>query len=317
VSLRAVVAAVDRRWWVAVGMVAVLLAAVTVPLATKTYPGSPVAAPQPGPPALGECLKFPSTFPSRFGGCSTDDWGEVSAVLPDAAAAAPLPGGSSACSAPTNSYLGLDADGRFPGLRGRWTPQAQISTGLVAPTSGQQAVGQTWLACVISPMVTPNSRQGPVTARFQGSLRNAFGGGTAPPTMASCAENPGVAPASGQGWPIVCSAPHNLEVLALGEPTGSPSAADLALDCSAIARTLLGGTDPTAGGLTATAVRLFTDPQNSDTLTLSDPVESSVISQKFGTVDDTPIACVLAPTDPGRRLGGPLLGLGSKAVPWV
>jgi hypothetical protein len=345
---------VDRRWWAAVGLLAVVLAAVIVPVATRTYPGRPVAGPPiPGEPHVGDCLQFPpphfanlGSFQDRLGPCGTapsggpaaDRFGEVAAVLSDGATATQTLGTSTdtACSLPSRIYLGLNGQGLIAGAA-FWSPAPTISYAVVEPTAQQKMTGQHWAACVVYATRVPTGG-GPEQATptsDRGTLQAAFNSAGVPTAAGLCASSTtagsgaGRSDGSAAGDPtggaryVDCTTPHNVEMLAFTAPasTSAQRRAIVTADCARLTPQLLHTNDPAAGGqLTVITLQLQTlDPNQPNSITLTEPPAASP-DGGAGTatdVQDALTACLITPTQHGRQLTGSLLRIGDGPLPWA
>ncbi|MTD15270.1 hypothetical protein GIS00_15110 [Nakamurella sp. YIM 132087] len=285
----------DRRRIGVTVVALVLLAALVVPgVLGRRVQGTATLAPPAPRPAAGQCLLDLSPsgrqpYPSaRVGPCDGGQIGEIVGVHD--ISVDPLP-----CWADLTGYLGLPASVyRVDG----WVVRLAAGTVVFGPDPGQRAAGQRWVGCAVRPPASTSQ-----TLRYSGSVRNAFAGGRPPSPFALCAASAEDLLESGT---ISCAVPHGLETL------GNRSTADEAVtqavldaDCLALARILTVADDPTRGG----------------------QLEIRALAYGFGGADrpeqglthsrNSLATCVVTPADPGRRLGGTVLGLGGSAVPWV
>ena len=278
--------------------------------------GTPVVSPVPPPPVVGDCLNTP--LPASFnvnssaqgadsfsqlslGACRSGHYGEVTAMTDSTGGGTPstAPGTAGTrigdfCTAAAHTYLGVDSAARI----GPWDPQTTSGSLVLAPSPRQQAAGQDWLACLVySP--TTDASTGSASARLDAPLRGAYLSGANATLI-------GVCPTDEKwrgGLPGGCAAPHRVEVFGLGNfsETSLPRV-DLEQTCGQWVRSVTGLTDPTAAA--ALAVRVVaTDPDGALITTAEIPASSYTV-------------CGVAVQGP-RRLGGSLIAVGSRPLPWV
>ena len=318
-------------------MFAVLVTAIVMPnLAAQRVAGSPVAAPIPGPPAVGDCLLDPTAAswlynrnpiyaPRRLQPCSGPRYGEVIAVItdgrsPERIAAATLttthPMGQApsddptlrSCDAALNPYLGLPPGPRGDGVDAvdGWTYTGLAIPAPVGPDNRQSAAGQHWVACVVIGL-DPDRHTGTASVylqRYVGSARRVYAIGRPPSAFALCVSKM-ILPQILQ--PAGCSRPHAVEVFGVTETHSKHvTQAQLNASCGKLARRLTRMPDLTAGGrLAVTADSLHLDPYGGGQLGLSTAESESGFSICLATVFDT------------HLLKGALLGLGTRPVPWA
>jgi hypothetical protein len=142
------------------------------------------------------------------------------------------------------------------------------------------------LACLAAP---------PDGALYTGRLAGAFEGGRLPDEFGTCWNSRGV---SAGIKTLDCTTPHLAELVSFGlVPDRSVvTYPQIRASCEQLAAQLLDRTDPTAGGaLTVKTSPERVNPTGTDSLT---------------------VLCYITPTD-DRELGGTLVALGDRAVPFV
>ncbi len=292
-------------------LVVAVLIAIAGSARTKNIGGKPVPGPVPDPPRVGDCLLEPGApnpfadsadFASlRTGPCDGARFGEVAAVLTDGLrAAARRPGTGDGtpvarCAGASDDYLGVAAGTGDPD----WHPEFWIGTQVIEPTLRQQAAGQTWLACLVT------APPGPGPGTYRVSLRGAVRDNSYPSEFATCV--PSMPNDPGRRTYQRCDLPHRAEVL--GSTVVPLSVVDTARvrdSCHTLAATLIGRSDPTAGG------RLVLD------IAIAHTADMIWIADGDATLTDAQPAvealCVAEPAGTGR-LTGPLLGLGNTQLP--
>lgn len=277
-----------RRGAGAVLLLTVLLAAMIV--SRWTGPGLPGRAepgPPPPPPVVGDCLleRAPTVDATgaqlqrpRYAGCEGARAGEVVAIgsLDDVL-----------CTERVNGYLGLGADGGYPGGGPVWSPPEGFGAVLMGPSADQRLDGQDWSACAVvavAPGLVP-TYPGPVRGFYRDAVPMPAGGcaGTTFPLEAF----------------LPCSTPHRVEWFGLTEQVAAGADLDrIRQECLSVLRDQLGTQDPTHGGLLTVAV---------PTYVLDD--EGRV--QLWWSSDRAAGAsCGLQPTDREAALVGTLRGIG-------
>ncbi len=299
-------------------MIVTLLAVVVISAhvdGARGIPGSAQAAPVPPPPTIGDCLLEPT---GRFGGwgfgetlypalrvapCTGARWGEVVSVLPGALATPTSVSttdgtGTPVTENPTQSrcdrdrltYLGAPA-----GRSTQWGWELLVGTvAAVGPTSLQQAVGQSWVACVI----TPANGQAATSVRYDGSVRDALHTGVLPVAFATCSTTIGAAGI----LPGPCDRPHHVEVFGVATTVPGDTQPGVDASCLKLVRWLMRSPDPTKSGLLR--VRAFTTHTDAS----GDDVE--------GLGPNGGAACIVEPAN-GHNLQGTLFGLGVNSIPWA
>jgi hypothetical protein len=281
----------------------------------RGIPGSAHAAPVPPPPAIGDCLLEPT---GRFGGwgfgetlyparrvapCTGYRWGEVVSVLHGALATptsvnttdgtgnpvTEIPN-QTRCDRERLTYLGAPA-----GRSTQWGWELLVGTiAAVGPTSLQQAAGQSWVACVI----TPANGQPATSARYDGSVRDALNTGVLPVAFATCSNTTG---ATGI-LPGPCEQPHHAEVFGVATTTPGDTQPGLDASCSKLVKWLMRTPDPSKSGLLR--IRAFT--------THIDQSGAAVLG--LGPNGDA--ICIVEPAG-DHNLHGTLFGLGVNPIPWA
>ena len=290
-------------------IVAVTVAALAVAGATnRTRPGTPVAAPPPGPPGAGNCLTSPITgldrtsvvppgVTSTFGDCVGARFGEVVAVWTDRLP--PLFGAPDAgtpvqqasmtrCQAAASSYVGVPA----AATSGLWQSPVVLTTSLVGPSRRQLAAGQRWLACVV----------GLGGSALSGSLRDAMAVPARARPLTQCVPTP--------NWSerrvVACTTVHLAEVLGELETGDRSGLTETQLDatCRTLAAAVTRMPDPDQGGLLQTETVAWHYGEGGV------PV-SGFDAARYGHAQ-----CIIKARFP-RKLGGSLTALGSGPVPWA
>ncbi len=293
----------DRRRSGSAILVIALFAAIVGSARTKQISGTPMSAPVPAPPTVGDCLlqpapatvdelHAPSGPPTDLGPCSGPRYGEVMAVLtdPDPAVRDHPAGlervGTDLCAGTFQEFLGARnrrADG--------WQTGLMIGATVVEPSALQRAAGQNWLACLVQPF-------GAAAIRYTGSLRRVLTTEQYPPELARCLRS---LPQDSTFRAVVpCTAPHPAEILGWRLVDPGTTAAAIRASCRSYAARLTGMADPTAGG------RLIVVAQID--MAMPAAAESNGRHRAVGSV------CAITATG-GRQLTGPLLGLGDRPVP--
>lgn len=296
----------DRRWWGAAVVAAVLLSALVLPgIAGTRLTGAAQRAPIPGPPSVGFCL---SATPAGNGGpfdspkmrvltgpvgpCDDANFGEVVSVQD----VETFRGSSTdrmavldpaACELPAAQYLGWagPAPGAAPAEAAGWLPVALQNLVLFGPGDAQYSVGQRWISCVLLPGLTPYP--GSVRGTEPGPAVDAFG---------TCR-----AGANNTASPHVpCSEPHVSEVVGVGS-VESDQVPELVKACRELFSREARLSDPTAGG----ALSIWVEAGGS----FGDPPQG-------GNAGSTPGRCTVSATG-GRQLDASLLGVGDGPLPLV
>jgi len=308
-----------------VGLVAlVMVAALLVPaVAGRSIAGSAVAVPLAGPPQVGDCLSAsqssvndlqdlsdqftagpsgPLRYPAvPLGPCPGARFGQVVDVLADPAViAASQDAGTGRASLSDPNRLGCaTAVARSTGSSGPrfsyWRVALAAIGVLVGPDQRQLRAGQHWAACLL---VAP-SAQG-ATARLDGPPARVLTDGTAGDQLGSCQN--GSAPVSTPSFGS-CALGHRVEILALayGLALAGVTRPDLELTCHRLVAELTGKPDITAAGPLRVTAPVFADGDQQD---YGKPTTA------------TSIALCAVTTGTERTLGGSLLGLGRRPIPW-
>ena len=300
-----------RRWGLTV-IAAVLLGAVIVPqIPARTVAGSARMAPSPGPPVIGDCVMQSMGGTEAMSGTqpilTAGSWvafsavpavgcggggryGEVADVIPgdQAKALASQDEAGTAidlrCADAIHRYVGLGPSGEVPMFKS-WMPAANVSPFVAGPSQLQASAGQSWVACIAA--IYGSDGQ---SMLYGQPLRNMFANGHLTPALSVCVQT--TDPTVSAVGP--CSQPHDEETLA--NTTGTPAtSAALSSTCLALARAFTGMLDPTAAG----QLKVYVTP-HPDT------------ADAAGAVPQ----CAIASTNIHHKLVGPLIGLGTKAVPW-
>lgn len=297
------------RVWIGVGIVAVVLIAGVLLAAARpgAVPGTALAGPPPGPPAAGHCLlEDPwsldesdldrGPLPSlRVAACTGARYGEVVSV----GAGTDLDdmwddGTWDQCWSAISTYLGVpSATGSNPDRY----PVSNASPTLIGPDERQRAAGQDWSACVVG--VPPVGAEDAAPA-VDHSLRGSWNRDDDGALFALCLAD------DETQEPVSCGRPHGFEQVSYwdGDPD-RPAEDDLA-DCRRDAVDALGSADAIDGGrLQVIVVHSAFD----DSGELVTGPQAQAVADGFYT------DCMLAPTQAGQKLTGPLRGLGDGPVP--
>ncbi len=298
---------VDRRATGVLMLVLVLFTAAVVPnLQPKSIAGRAGIGPVPPQPHIGECLLQNPPDPTapasrqesyRLGTCTRQHYGEVAQVL-QTAAAAPNP---SALTSPEKdpcgdqaAYLGWKPPaGSIDGVR--WLP-IDVTVVDMVPVAIQQASGQRWVACVVTPLNAG--------ASYTGSVRGALATGKLPTAYAACQFSVTVDRTGVLG----CAQPHRYEIFAYAMLSpGYHDQKALDLQCRRIVTAAMGRADPSGAG----ALRISVSPFHWDSAGASQPgyADSSADPGSEGV-------CTVGVTG-SRLLTGSLFGIGEKPLPWA
>lgn len=255
------------------------------------------AAAEPGDPAptIGSCLTKLApdqtlTQPPQLvlGSCDLGKFGEVYAVVNPLLA--PIGSPISCGRELAGGYLGASA-GRDAG----WTPSMQFGLSVAGPDRKQQAAGQDWLACVVSPLSAGNP--------YQGSVAGAFAGGAIPSAFGQCSSTT----QSRFPRPISCQTPHNTETFARLAVTGpGPGLSTLRAGCATLITAQTGMPDTSAGGALIVEALYFRH----------DTKGSRMIAAPLSAGEKVEAYCLISVAGPGF-LDASLLGIGTRALPWV
>ena len=301
--------------------VVVVLVAVVAGVRPHLVAGSGQAAPVPGPPTVGDCVLDPPpglqphiatvlagtvpTYPAQqIEPCNGARYGEVAAVI-----ANPRPtvvrGGADhqyvddqnmeSCSLTANRYLGVTTP-----LYTFWRALLLSISTLSRPSTRQQASGQHWAACIVSPPTANPDEPPTADQRYRSSIRDALHTGRERNQLAVCMTTLDWHADSAAGD---CGRPHVLEVLAVGDSGERPvSRSRLELTCRQVIGQLTGIPDPMAGG--ALSVQIEVEDNSSTAITTAQVPAHSNLGCGVGTAGT-------------RRLRGSLIALGRQPIPWA
>jgi len=198
------------------------------------------------------------------------------------------------CGRDSLDYLSgkLSGQHRFPD----WS-RAFGNLAAVGPTARQKAAGQSWVACVITPV------NGAGATPYQGSLKNILAVGKLPSGFATCAESVEGLDTQAWGWNSPCDSNHQVEIFGVTILTSESKQSQLNHDCTALVRLTTRMADPSAGGqLAVRAVVIHTDPTTGAIAPgLGSNGAATCIVQSFGQ----------------RELKGSLVGVDAGPVPWA
>lgn len=292
-------------------IVAVTVAALAVAGATnRTRPGTPVAAPPPDPPRVGNCLTSPITgldrmavippgVTSTFADCTAGSrFGEVAEVwteqlpplvgAPDAGTTPVQQATMARCQQASGGYVGVPP----AATSGLWLSPVTLTTSLVGPSRRQTATGQRWLACVV----------GLGGSALSGSLRDAMAAPVMARQLSQCVPTP--------NWSerrvVACTTAHLAEVLGEVETGDRPGLTETQLEstCRTLAAAVTRMPDPDQGGLLQIETVAWHYGEGGE------PV-SGFNATHYGHAQ-----CIIKARFP-RRLGGSLTALGAGPVPWA
>ena len=238
--------------------------------------------------------------------CTGARYGEVAAVIPapgrtvvngDATSGFYLDDPNlNRCFEAAQAYVGTPPQ---PVLR-FWQPALQVTFALSRPTPRQRAAGQHWVACIVSRRPAATAGESAASQRYSGSIRNAMQTGQHLDQLGSCA------PAADWNAEIdvgSCGRPHRFELLAFGDSgDSSVPRIDLEQTCRQLARQVTAMSDPTAGGALTVQVHV----EDFDTTAIT---AAQIPAHSFSL-------CAVITTG-NRELGGSLIALGRRPVPWI
>ncbi|WP_420120490.1 hypothetical protein [Nakamurella sp.] len=304
----------DRRL---AGALLVLLtvvgATVLSSVAGRGLAGTPVAAPLPDPPAVGDCLLGPTVGtaaatgpaaiadgrpePPTFGPCDPAGIDPVAGPVGEVVAVRPMTGpdrtagpAEAGCRPAALAYAGLRPRGDTFAVPGspaddpiQWRYSVDVQTTWITQLPAHPGAGS-WAACIARPGAAGS---GP------GRLADAFAGGALPGGYGTCWQS---AELSAAVQVVDCREPHVAELIALGRAIGTgPVEPDLVRQsCLDQAALVLRRADPTAGG----ALSIRVDPERP-------PGGGAALSP----------ACFVTAAD-GRVLVGSLVGIGDGPLPF-
>lgn len=196
----------------------------------------------------------------------------------------------SRCDRDRLTYLGAPA-----GRSTRWGWELLVgAVAAVGPTSRQQAAGQSWVACVI----TPANGQTATSARYDGSVRDALSTGVLPVAFATCSNTTGAAGI----LPGPCDRPHHAEVFGVATTASGDTQLGLDASCLKLVKWLMRTADPTKSG--PLRIRAFT----------THTVQSGAAVLGLGPNGDA--ICIVEPAG-DHNLAGTVFGLGVNPIPWA
>ncbi|MET3803772.1 hypothetical protein ABIB25_000758 [Nakamurella sp. UYEF19] len=279
-------------------LVTALIALVVVAgLQRPNATGTAVPQDVPAPPTVGACLPSappgePDQYPpsqllpaATFGPCAELHYGEVAQVLSHRPAVAnEIVGGDE------RTYIGLPTSIE----ESNWVSPINTSIVWANPTALQQAAGQQWVACI----VTPGS-----STPYRGTVGQALNTGRLPAVYSSCLA--GTDPHT----PLVpCSSPHRSEVLGQASPRLiAGGQAHLDAMCMTYAKTLTRRADFEADGqLRARSLSEHFGPSPTDSLAGLDP--------DYPSSNNSQSTCIVSATG-SRLLTASLLGIGDGPLP--
>jgi hypothetical protein len=300
----------------------VLAAAVIVPLIGKTYPGTAIATPPPGPPQVGDCVLDPVeptwqtmakagwtkhyAYPRlTTGTCHGDHYGEIVALIADPAQPEVT---ETAVNDPNLDHCWKAAD-EFSGVPFDVTattllaPLLHVSSAATAPSVRQEAAGQHWLACIA--YLEPHDFVGQTLdtdvgrfEQYRTSLRDALRTGTEKNRTATCV----IGALDQQNAVQDCSRPHTGEIFGIGSVATAPQRRALLVgECQKLVAQRTRIPDLAAAGLTVVLIGTDENGVSADV-----PVypAGSALTCGVTSVHD-------------RLLAGSLVLLGDRPVPWA
>lgn len=309
----------------AVGAVLLLFAAVLLVAVPALRPskisGIAQAAPVPGPPVVGDCVTdpipysaseigIPSPVPGAFdypsltiGACEGPRFGEVVAVIAVPAAVTVSVDGDvttvmdpnlQQCLLASRSYVGMLST--IDSNLAPWTPVTSAPTSASQPVPRQRAAGQNWIACLTYAPASIASQT--VVNPYTGTLKNAVSTGYQSDQLGFCGAtfSPQAYEAAG-----ACTRPHEYQQLAVrstGERTFTE--VELTQTCAVAAKAVMGRA---AGGDFTVVVAVLDSNGRSEAVTGDIPPNSG-------------LQCGIAVTG-DRLLGGSVVALGEKPIPWA
>jgi hypothetical protein len=197
------------------------------------------------------------------------------------------------CRAASLQYAGLRAADDHFGLAQPdtsdpvvWRMSINLKSGWVLPSPLLQSSGRNWLACIAAPS------DGTL---YTGHLAGAYDGGQLPDQFGTCWNSRGVSAASKT---LDCRTPHLAELVSFGlVPDRSVvTYPQVRSSCEQLTARVMGRLDPTAGG----ALTIKTSPERINP------------TGKYSLT----VLCYVTPSG-DRELGGTLVALGDKPVPFV
>lgn len=241
-------------------LLAVGATALVVPgLVGRYLPGTAVAAPDPPPPAVGDCVNMPFADNQRtdftlgsgtalimstasFGSCTGSIYGEVTGIYLTRSGSEPTMSeylhAVDNCSTDGENYLGvgaaLDASPARRDTEVAWEPTLGTAVAAVGPTTWERSVGSSWVACVIGAAdgqaYRHSARDSLKTTGLPWDVQTCWTGRPQNQTFRSCRQA------------------HHSQLLgtSIVNPLSSVTDAALAQSCTDFAAAMLGTADPTA-----------------------------------------------------------------------
>jgi hypothetical protein len=275
-------------------LILAVLVGVAIAAGPRPYavPGTAIAVPVGGPPAVGDC----SDTRQVIGACHGPRSGEVVAVLADSAVPSPTRITApiwvqNACTTAALTYLGTPRAPPFV----FWHPRITTSVTYILPSARQITAGQHWLACLIR-MESAGTR----SLQYQNSLRRALLTGANRDRLGLCIP---VTKWQTGTVPGACTVAHELQILAVGD-TGAYAAKrnDLVRSCHQAVLQLTGMSDPVGHGDLVDGLQA-SGPDGA-------PIDGADIPAR------SKVQCQIAGRN-GRLLDGSLLALGKAPIPWA
>jgi len=278
------------------GLVLLLLAVTAVVIVRAVqHPGvagRPVAAPLPGPPAVGSCLLLQDGVPRPVDCADPHDLEVIAGVEADATSPT-----VAQCRARAADYLA-------PILVDDWQVPVAVDVAVVSAPTGERVGSRGWQACTVRPSTHD---------RFTGSLRGMTLATYRTDLFGTCFDR-------STGPDLPCDGPHDAERLGTADLVETDPAfinakpyyginytavtlpdsvlADLTRRCRSLAVALTGAADPTYGGQ----------------LEIRADIRSVLTTERRDTVEIVLGCLAVAPA--GRPLTGSVVGLGSRPLPF-
>ncbi len=301
----------DRRLaGLAVLILAVVAVAVVPGVSGRRVAGSAVAKSFPDPPAVGDCALSAPPGPGpnyaepselevgsvTWGPCMGPIAGEVVAgAEPDGDPATPRDDPFGLCYLGTARYAGLVVTGTTVTLAGlpptdllSWEPIVGAMTREVVPDDEERRAGRTWRVCMASPLDG---------GTYRGTLAQGFASGRVPDEFGVCWNGTDL---DGPADLLQCSRPHSAQLLAIGvAPDRSRvSIDDLQSACRDVAKAMMRTDRPVQAGELAVVL--------------------DVVTSDGASTPDAPLtAGCFASAAGSRQLGGSVIGLDDRPVPFV
>lgn len=314
------VGAVEQRRWGLVLIAVVLLGVfVTSNLRPRVITGVPRAEPVPDPPAVGDCVNTPfdemvqvvdpdgSTEEQvlDIGACAEVRYGEVALVIdhPDH----PRPGtgneydNENDCWAAASEYLGIKDPSDDPATGHPWVPVLLNGGTLAGPDRRQRSAGQDWIACVVYPRrafgtSTDDGWDDQTTASYRRTLRDAVDTGVQRDRLGICTDD------YLDTW-TACDGSHRRQFIATSAIADEPvNRTSLQRSCADQIRLLTGVVDLSLDDELGAHIEVTGDE--------GEPIDDAVVPAGSG------VTCLLESTG-SRMLGGGMIGLGERPIPWA